>query len=76
MDDRRHSEVVHLAKAISIRDFHDQVAKCCPEGTLIPSDEWFHLQFWPKTSKAKVNSLHWKVKCLLYGTKMTETNTS
>jgi len=57
-DDRRHSKVIHLAKAISIRDFCDQVAQRYTEGTLIPSEEWLCLQFWPKTPKAKV-SIHY-----------------
>ena len=48
VDDRRHSEVVHLAHAISVRDLQDQVQKRCPEGTLVPSLEWIRLQFWPK----------------------------
>ena len=38
-DDRRHGEIVHLAKAMSIRDFHDQVAQRYPTGTLVPSEE-------------------------------------
>ena len=58
VDDRRHGEIVHLAKAISIRDFCDQVAQHCPTGTPVPSEEWLRLQFWPKTSKAKV-SIHY-----------------
>jgi len=58
VDDRQHGEVVYLAKAISIRDFHDQVAQHCPTCTSIPSEEWQRLQFWPKTPKAKV-SIHY-----------------
>ena len=34
-----YSEVVHLAQAISVRDFRDQVIRQCPEGTPIPSLE-------------------------------------
>ena len=52
VDDRRHSQVTHLAKAISISDFREQVEAKCPEGAPIPSDEWLRLQFWPKTPKA------------------------
>ena len=48
MDDRRHSDVVHLAQAISIRDLHDEVQKQCPDSTCIASLEWIRLQFWPK----------------------------
>jgi hypothetical protein len=57
VDDRRHGNVTHLARAISIRDFISQVKSLCPEGTDIPSKEWVRLQFWPKTPSAKV-SLH------------------
>ena len=47
VDDRRHSDVAHLAQAISIRDLRDEVQKQCPEGTAIPSLECIRLQFWP-----------------------------
>ena len=53
VDDQRHSSVVHLAKAISIRDFRDQVEKSFPVGTPIPSLEWIRLQFWPKSPQSK-----------------------
>ena len=49
VDERRHGNVTHLARAISIRDLIEQVKARCPEGTLIPSHEWCRLQFWPKT---------------------------
>lgn len=55
VDDGRHSEVVHLAHAISLRDLQDQVLKRCPEGTLVLSLEWIRLQFWPK-SKHMLNT--------------------
>ena len=58
VDERRHSQVTHLAKATSIRDFREQVEAKCPEGTPIPSDEWLRLQFWPKTPKART-ALHY-----------------
>ena len=53
VDDRRHTQVTHLAKAISIRDFKEQVKARCPDNTPIPSDEWLRLQFWPKNLKTK-----------------------
>eukprot|EP00731_Ephydatia_muelleri_P035700 Em0149g6a len=53
VDDRRHSVVTHLSIAISIRDFREQVKARCAEGTLIPSDEWIRLQFWPKCKTTK-----------------------
>ena len=58
VDDRRHGEVTHLAKAISVRDLHKQVSRRCPPGTPIPSEEWLRLQFWPKTKNASV-SMHY-----------------
>lgn len=52
VDDRRHSQVLRIAKAISVRDFKDQVAQRCPPGTSISSDELVWLQFVPAhTSK-------------------------
>lgn len=53
VDDRRHGEVTHLAKALSVRDLLDQVARQCPEGTSIPSKQWLRLQFWPKNPSLK-----------------------
>ena len=52
VDDRRHSTVTHLAKAISLRDFRDQVKARLPEKTPVPNDEWLRLQFWPKSPNA------------------------
>ena len=47
MDDRRHSTVLHVAKAISVRDLHEQVSARCPDGVPIPCNEWIRLQFAP-----------------------------
>ena len=47
VDDRRHSTVLHVAKAISVRDLRERVVERCPDGTPIPSDEWIRLQFAP-----------------------------
>lgn len=58
VDERRHGQITHLARAISLRDFRDQVA---PEDTTIPSLEWLRLQFWPKTASAK-KSVHYTGK--------------
>ena len=52
VDDRRHGSVTHLAKAISVCDFREQVQAKCPDGTPIPSESWICLQFWPKTQHA------------------------
>lgn len=53
VDERRHGEATHLAKAISTRDLLEQVAKRCPEGTAIPCEQWLRLQFWPKNTTTK-----------------------
>ena len=45
VDDRRHGQITHLARAISIRDLVEQVKAHCANGTLIPSVEWTRLQF-------------------------------
>ena len=52
VDNRRHSTVVHVAKAISIRDFREKVQKRCPPETPVPSDEWIRLQFSPVSSSS------------------------
>ena len=57
VDDRRHSDVTHIANTISIRDFCDWVASRCPEGIAVPSVEWVRLQFWPKNHPHK-SALH------------------
>ena len=49
VDDRRHCQVTHLAKAISVQDLREQVKARCPEGIKIPSESWLRLQFWPKS---------------------------
>ena len=58
VDDRRHGEITHLARAISVRDLVEQVKARSPIGIQIPSVEWTRLQFWPKTPAAK-SSLHY-----------------
>ena len=57
VDDRRHTNITHIASAISIRDFRDQVAARCPADTKIPSVEWIRLQFWPKVPNS-LRALH------------------
>ena len=49
VDDSRHDQVTHLARAISVRDLVEKVKRRCPEDVAIPSVEWVRLQFWPKT---------------------------
>ena len=55
IDNRRHGDVTHLAKAISIRDLKEQVSLRWPSGAAIPSEKWLRLRFWPKTPKAHVS---------------------
>ena len=47
VDDRRHSTVVHIAKALSVRDLREKVIEQCPPSTAVPSDGWIRLQFTP-----------------------------
>ena len=54
VDDRRHSQVVHLAKAISVRDFREQVKALCPEKSPIPSEAYIRLQFLPSRKNSKI----------------------
>ena len=54
MTELRHSQVVHLAKAVSVRDFRDQVAAKLPVNTPIPSNSYIPLQFMPARKDAKV----------------------
>jgi len=56
VDDRRHSQAVHLAKAISVRDFRQQVVEKCPADTPIPCDELIRLQFIPAHKTYKTAS--------------------
>lgn len=58
VDDRRHTEVTHLATAISIRNLWERVAQRLPTDTPIPGQEWLRLQFWPKTKHA-MKTLHY-----------------
>ena len=53
VDDRRHSQAVHLAKAISVRDLREQVTDRCPPDTPIPSEEYIRLQFLPRRKNTK-----------------------
>ena len=53
VDDRRHTQVVHLAKAISVRDLREQVASRCQPDTPIPSEEYIRLQFVPRRNNTK-----------------------
>ena len=53
--ERRHGEVTYMAKAISVRDLIQEVAKMCP-GEPLPSEQWVRLQFCPKNPRPKTAS--------------------
>lgn len=48
VDEHRHGSATHLARALSTQDLLSSVAKRCPDGTPLPSEQWLKLQFWPK----------------------------
>ena len=51
-DERRHG-TAHLSEFISLEELVDKTAKCCPEGTAIPSKSLVRLQFAPRNPYAK-----------------------
>ena len=53
VDDRRHTQVVHMAKAISVRDLREQGTNRCRPDTPIPSEEYIRLQFLPARKNTK-----------------------
>ena len=55
VDERRHTQVTHIARALSVRDLQEQVSRRCPPSTPIPSRS---LQFWPKNAHAH-SSIHY-----------------
>ena len=55
VDDRCHTEITHLASAISVRDLWERVKQRLPNNAPIPS---LRLQFWSKTEHAK-KTLHY-----------------
>ena len=58
--ERRHDSTTYLARALSVRDLVEQVAKKCPPDTPIPSLQWVHLQFYPKNPRAKTAGIYRK----------------
>lgn len=67
VQERRHGNVAFMAKAISVRDLVQEVAKMCP-GKPIPSEQWVRLQFFPKNPRAKAASQYrsrFKVKMMV-----------
>ena len=62
VQERGHTDVTYLAKAISFRDLHDQVSKLVPQGTPIPSVQWLKWQFHPRHPQTKAAKYY---KCKL-----------
>lgn len=58
VNDRCHSQAVHLAKAISVRDLPEQVIDRCPPDTPLPSEEYIRLQFLPRRKNTDCRVLH------------------
>jgi hypothetical protein len=45
IDEQCHDTIVHLAKAISVKDLCNQVAAICSENIPIPHEQWIRLHF-------------------------------
>ncbi len=58
VNDRRHGTVAHMAIAISVRDFKEQVKQRLPEGTPIPCDQLVYYAFEPKNKFARSAEHH------------------
>ena len=56
--ERRHDSVVHMAKAISVRDLIAQVKERCPEGTPILSESWVRFNFCPQNPRERVSKFY------------------
>ena len=59
--DRRHTEQLYVAKAVSFHDLHTIIESRVPEGTKIPSVKWLRYQFQPLNPRAKT-SIYYKDK--------------
>ncbi|XP_062603864.1 uncharacterized protein LOC134265655 [Saccostrea cucullata] len=57
-DERRHGDVAHFSKYISVRDLIEQTAKKCPDGTPIPSESTVLFAFVPKNSYVETAKLY------------------
>ena len=55
VQERRHGSLTFMAKAISVRDLIQEVAKLYP-GELVTSEQWVRLQFFIKNPRAKTAS--------------------
>lgn len=52
VEERKHSEITHVARVISVRDILQQVSDRFPPGTPTLSHSWLSLQFWSKNAHA------------------------
>lgn len=58
VDERRHSDVQHFSKYLSVRDLIAQTAKNCPDGTPIPSESTVLFAFVPKNAYVNTAKLY------------------
>ena len=68
VQERRHTESLYLAKAISFNDLHKRICDRVPEGTPIPSKQWLRYQFQPKhpnARTAKYFKSRMNIKCMV-----------
>ena len=55
VQERRHGDMLYLAKAISIKDLHTRVKERMPDGAKIPSVKWLRYQFQPMNLRANTS---------------------
>ena len=48
--ERRHTEIVYMPFAVSVRDFRQQILSRMPENSVAPSESWIRLNFYPSNS--------------------------
>jgi len=56
--ERRHTQELYLAKAVSFRDLHARVKERVPEGTPAPSVKWLRYQFQPLNPNADTSKYY------------------
>jgi hypothetical protein len=58
VQERRHGEMLYLAKAISIKDLHMRVKERMPNDAKIPSVKWLRYQFQPMNPRANTSKYY------------------
>lgn len=58
VDDCQHSQIVHLAKVVSLCELKEQVIDRCLPDTPIPSEEYIRLQFLPRRKNTKTSEYY------------------